>query len=179
MFRKEVREKPACDHTTLVRVNGEEVRRSTIIEDGMCVCTQCGTIVRSIYVTRYRHNASPLYIYNRVSRFALALHKYKIRGDQMCTVFEGIETVWKKHRPRKRRYFLNIRFCVWHIGIIFGHHMAAKHGPCIKDPARIESQRRIFKRLLKKYNKKYYDAYCAKSSTLSDTTKDAPDTNDC
>ena len=92
--------------------------------------------------------------------------------------FEALEAEWKK-RTFKRRYFLNLRFCAWHLALLRGEDLRERLGPCIKDNNRIASQVRILKVLLLAYNRCLYEAYCSRSSALSDTTRAAPETIDC
>ena len=78
----------ACTHTISVVLDGKVHTRSTLVEEDHVLCTQCGCIVGVVYV-RYRHGAMPLYIYNRVSRFALVLRKLELPyEDEMCDIFQ-------------------------------------------------------------------------------------------
>ena len=156
---------PVCKHESVV--------------DSVLTCRLCGVVLGPVLVTRYKHETTPLYIYCRVSRFAQLLTKLNIKGEgQLCVWFEALETEWKK-RKFKRRYFLNLRFCAWHLALLRGEDLRQRLGPCIKDNNRIASQVRILKVLLLAHNKCLHDAYCSKSSALSDTTRAAPDTIDC
>ena len=172
------------DASDLVRAQFERTRCPPVcahdpVADLLMTCRKCGMVLGPILVTRYNHDATPLYIYCRVSRFAQLLYKLDIKGeDQMCVWFEALEAEWKT-RTFKRRYFLNLRFCAWHLALLMGVDLRVRLGPCIKDPNRIASQVRIFKILLRAYDKGLYDAYCSRSSALSETTKAAPDTIDC
>ena len=151
-----------------------------IVEDMERVCCVCGVVIGPLLVLRYHRQCSPLYIYNRVSRFNNALRKYGVtHHDSMCDVFESLERIWKGKTFPGRKYFLNIRFCVWNIGVLYNIDFRALYGPCIKDQRRIDAQRAIFCELLQEHSQSLYEAYCSRSSILSETTKLAPEMSDC
>ena len=150
------------------------------VSEGVVSCRKCAMVLGAVFVVGFPRHNGPLYIYNRVTRFAVVLSKLGVEDERMFDVFDGVETVWKKDPTIfKRRYFLNLKFCAWHIGLIFDIDLEKSHGPCIKDRARVVAQTVIFKTLLKSYNTDHYEAYCSKSSILSDTTSEAPEINDC
>ena len=121
--------------------------KPNIIDMEMRVCTNCGTSHGPVFVTRFNHNCRPLYIYSRITRFMTVLFKYKIDDRNIEELFRLVEDAWKTMKF-KRKYFLSLVFLVFNLGQLLGYDLRSVHGNSIKDPNRLEKQRKILRKLL-------------------------------
>ena len=129
-----------------------------IIEENQRVCENCGTIAGPIFVARYNHNAKPLYIYSRVTRFHNTMLKYGIRNNDIENLFARIESAWRT-KKYKRKYFLSLKFLVFNLSVFFGNNLRKEYGASINDPSRLKKQQIILHDLLKSVDTEKANSY--------------------
>ena len=134
-FKNEKKIKQCCETPNVIEVNHR-------------VCENCGTVVGPIFVARYNHNARPLYIYSRVTRFHNTMQKFGVKSNAIEMLFARIETAWRT-KKYKRKYFLSLKFLVFNLSLFFGYNLRETHGASIKDPNRLKKQQIILHDLLK------------------------------